>query len=72
MEEPVSFDQPVAMEEREHTIKEAAVEPVARAREDADATPRIQGQGQGEDRKCSYTPSVKRSLYMGHHCTFQC
>ena len=36
-EEPVAFDKPVAMEERVHTIEEAAVEPVAsaRAREDA-------------------------------------
>jgi len=44
VEEPVAFDKPVAMEERVHTIEEAAVEPVARAREDADATPQIQGE----------------------------
>ncbi len=39
VEEPVAFDQPGAMEERErvHIIEEVAVEPVAsaRAREDA-------------------------------------
>jgi len=44
VEKPVAFDKPVAMEERVHTIEEAAVEPVARAREDADATPQIQGE----------------------------
>ncbi len=44
VEEPVAFDQPVAV--KNIVIEEAAVEPVARAREDADATPQVQGEDQ--------------------------